>query len=404
MEDYELSEKSVGICTVFEDESDSPFRGRRGPTASASLTGNSGRMKWTVILLLLSARVGAEEASSETQPSSSGHPDSTEKAKTLPTVDQPSSGDAKSSDKEMEKSESIDQPPIGDTESFDKDGNVYVLTDNTFDSFIKQYPTFLAMFYSPTCVHCKNFAPLYNKAAASIPSVPFVRVDATVERELAKRYDITGYPTLKFWRNGEGPEDYDVGRDVDEILDWLRSRTDPNYKPKPDDVVTLTSENFDEFISNEALSLVEFYAPWCGHCKNLAPEYERAAKYLKAQGTTIKLAKVDATVEKDLASKYGVEGFPTLMIMRHGRRFDYNGPRDGRGIANYMIEQSKPAAKKLSNVGSIERFMERDDVTIVGFFTTDSSSLEAYSESAERAERGIQINGIYRGFEHVEEI
>uniref|UniRef100_A0A0K0D2H9 Calsequestrin n=1 Tax=Angiostrongylus cantonensis TaxID=6313 RepID=A0A0K0D2H9_ANGCA len=266
------------------------------------------------------------------------------------------------------------------------------------------------------CVHCKDFAPTYNKAAALI-SVPLVKIDATVEKALAKRYDIQGYPTLRFWQNGEGPEDYNGGRDIDEIVDWVLSRVDPNYEPKPDEVVTLTSENFDEFINNEALSLVEFYAPWCGHCKKLAPEYEKAAKYLKAsyiriycfflqsfmnhhcqcrvpfvvvwfliklaRGTTIKLAMIDATAEDKLAAKYGVQGFPTLMIMRHGRRFDYNGPRDAQGIVNYMIDQSKPAAKKLSNVGSIERFMEKDDVTIIGFFTTDSVSLEAYSDAAE---------------------
>lgn len=70
----------------------------------------------------------------------------------------------------------------------------------------------------------------------------------------------------------------------------------------------------------------------CGHCKQLAPKYENAAKQLKTFFTPIMLAKVDATQETELASKYGVTGYPTLKIFRKGKEFDYKGPREERGI------------------------------------------------------------------------
>lgn len=76
----------------------------------------------------------------------------------------------------------------------------------------------------------------------------------------------------------------------------------------------------------------------CGHCKKLAPEYEKAAKELSNRTPPIPLAKVDATAESDLATRFGVSGYPTLKIFRKGKAFDYNGPREkfGKSITHCL--------------------------------------------------------------------
>ncbi|KAI6214755.1 Protein disulfide-isomerase [Aphelenchoides besseyi] len=271
--------------------------------------------------------------------------------------------------------------PLISSAEYPKEEGVFVLGDANFEDFLKENPTALVEFYAPWCTHCKKLQPEYEEAAKKL-DVPLVKVDATIEKELGQKYAVQGYPTIKFWKEGNEPIDYDGGRDADSIVAWVKQKTDPNYKPPAEEVVTLTSETLDEFIADKPLMLIEFYAPWCTHCKKLEPEYEKAAQKLK--NYNIPLAKVDATTEKSAADKYGVSGYPTIKILRYGRRFDYNGPRDADGIVKFMLEQSKPAAVELRTVSEARKFMLEMDITVIGFFVgTDSRHFEAFSDAAE---------------------
>ncbi|XP_057210618.1 protein disulfide isomerase family A, member 8 isoform X2 [Triplophysa rosa] len=91
------------------------------------------------------------------------------------------------------------------------------------------------------------------------------------------------------------------------------------------DVLELKDSDFDYLAPEHETLLVKFYAPWCGHCKKLAPEFESAANRLKG---TVTLAKVDCTANTETCKKYGVTGYPTLKIFRNGQESSsYDGPR-----------------------------------------------------------------------------
>jgi protein disulfide-isomerase A1 len=115
-----------------------------------------------------------------------------------------------------------------------------------------------------------------------------------------------------------------------------------------DDVVILTSENFDSTIADNEFVLVEFYAPWCGmclasslrpsspapgHCKSLEPHYKKAATALKESG--VKLGAMDATQLGDVAGKFGVRGYPTLKWFRNGVPGEYTVCSELRGLAGH---------------------------------------------------------------------
>ncbi len=92
---------------------------------------------------------------------------------------------------------------------------------------------------------------------------------------------------------------------------------------KDGEILVLTQSNFEEALKENPYLMVEFYAPWCGHCKTLAPEYATAA--VRLVDTPFKLAKVDGTVEKQLGTSHEVQGFPTLFYYQNSERKKYTG-------------------------------------------------------------------------------
>lgn len=152
------------------------------------------------------------------------------------------------------------------------------------------------------------------------------------------------------------------------------------------DVIDLTDSNFAEQTKNEDIMLIEFYAPWCGHCKRLAPEYETAATALLKNDPPVRLAKVDCTEGgKDSCSKFGVSGYPTLKIFRGGEfSSEYDGPRESAGIVSFMKKNSGPASVILKDDAHLQKKLaDAEEVLVVGFFTSENDAFKAFTKAAD---------------------
>lgn len=135
-------------------------------------------------------------------------------------------------------------------------------------------------------------------------------------------------------------------------------------------------------------------APWCGHCKALAPEYSKAAALLAAESAKVRLAKVDGPAEPELAEEFAVTKYPTLKFFldgNHRHPEEYTGTGSGRGwvdgwqgwprlrgisvgpweaegIAEWLRRRVGPSATRLEDEEGAQALIDARDVVVIGFF------------------------------------
>jgi protein disulfide-isomerase A1 len=149
-----------------------------------------------------------------------------------------------------------------------------------------------------------------------------------------------------------------------------------------DDVLVLTDGTIDRALETYPYLLVEFYAPWCGHCKKLAPEYAKAAASLKARDLPVRLAKVDATENNDSATKYGVKGYPTLKWFSNKVDSEYNGGRTEDTIVNWILKKVGPAAEVVDSVEKVKQIVSSSKVVAVYFGKDGTRESENFKKAA----------------------
>ncbi|CRK86583.1 CLUMA_CG000025, isoform A [Clunio marinus] len=240
---------------------------------------------------------------------------------------------------------------------YDSNDDVVQLTSANFDKLVTSSDNvWIVEFFAPWCGHCKNLVPEYKKLARALKGVVKVgSVDCDDHKDLAGKFGVSGFPSIKIFigkdhspyngeRTAKAMAEAGLAQVKKKVKAQLEGSSSSNGKSKSsgDDVIELTDFNFDKLVmQSDDVWLVELFAPWCGHCKNLAPEWAKAASELKGK---VKLGALDATIHTSIASKYQVQGYPTIKFFPGGKKDsssvqDYDGGRTASDIVTWANEK-----------------------------------------------------------------
>jgi len=279
------------------------------------------------------------------------------------------------------------------------------LIPTNFDTIALAGKPALVEFFAPWCGHCKTLAPVYEQLAKDFEfaqdKVVIAKVNADSEKDLGKRFGVQGFPTIKYFDGkSEKPEEYNGGRDLESLTEFIIKKT--GVRPKkakaaPSQVEMLTDKTFKEQIGSDKDVIIAFTAPWCGHCKTLAPIWEKVAQDFANEPNVI-IAKVDAEAEnsKATAKDQGVSSYPTIKFFPKGSNEPdtYNGGRTEADLVSFMNEKAGTHRAPGGGLDATAGVIEALD-TLVAKFTGGSSIAEIAAE-ATKAAKGLKEGAQYK--------
>ncbi|KAJ2321003.1 hypothetical protein H4S02_007834 [Coemansia sp. RSA 2611] len=241
--------------------------------------------------------------------------------------------------------------------------DVVDLTPKNFKQVVDGSKHVLVKFYAPWCGHCKNMAEDYQKLAAGYAhadDVVIAEVNADDHRDLGNKFNVQGFPTLKFFSKGGDvakPDDYSGGRDLDSLSSFVREQTSVSARIKKaiSHVVELDYAKFKDVAHDESkFVLVEFFAPWCGHCKTLAPIYAQLSEVFQNDENVV-IANYDASNDAKIKDEFSIPGFPTLIAFPAGKdaeKIEFDG---GRSLEELVAFVNKHAGTQRTAEGLLDQ-------------------------------------------------
>ena len=231
-------------------------------------------------------------------------------------------------------------------------------------------------FYRSSDSQSKQIKEEYEKAAKSLAGIITIAAIDLDSDDVSSAYGVTSVPTLKFFLSKTDSKTFTGDYNAKELVlfafeqvkrnalskagiklksgDDKKSKKEKKEKKEEEkkedehveepDVIVLDENNFDEHVmDSEDAWFLEFYAPWCGHCKSLKPHYAKLAT--KLVGSGVKVAKIDSSSKnKKLAEVYNAtSGFPSLKFVNKGKKLKgfheaYDGARELDSMYKFALE------------------------------------------------------------------
>jgi protein disulfide-isomerase A6 len=303
---------------------------------------------------------------------------------------------------------SLAKGPGSPPPTYDNSAIIDLIPDN-FDKIAISGKPALVEFFAPWCGHCKSLAPIYEELAQNFAfakdKVTIAKVDADAEKSLGKRFGIQGFPTIKFFDGkSDKPEDYSGGRDLESLTEFITKKTGVRPKTKkaaPSSVEMLSDTTFKEQIGGDKDVLVAFTAPWCGHCKSLAPIWEKVAADFVNEPNVL-VAKVDAEADnsKATAKDQGVSSYPTIKFFPKGTTEPeaYEGGRTEGDFVTFLNGKAGTHRTIGGGLDATAGTIEALDALVTKF--TGGSSIAEVAAEATKAAAGLKEQAQYKYAEY----
>jgi len=216
------------------------------------------------------------------------------------------------------------------------------------------------MFYAPWCGHCQRAKPTWQELARlKKEGIKIGLVNCVDNPSLAEKYSVQSFPTFIYFNQGK-TEVFNGERSVESWTQFIdqKKNTDAlgdtpalaSTTIKEEVVEHLTPDNFDSLVNGPGSVpwFIMFYAPWCPHCQRATPAWQELARSRKEED--VRIGMVNCVDHPTLASKYGVQGYPTFIYFDKGTTEVYNGERRVRDWSQFIDGKRQPNVEGTPNV------------------------------------------------------
>ncbi|VDD92006.1 unnamed protein product [Enterobius vermicularis] len=162
----------------------------------------------------------------------------------------------------------------------------------------------------------------------------------------------------------------------------------------PSDVIEL-NERFLK-VKDDGYWFVEFYAPWCAHCKRLMPIWEHVGHALADQKSPVRVGKLDCTRFTRVASALDIQGYPTVIFFRNGEKRVYEGERRKEALVDFAVKGSGPVVGTLKTIQQLTELKKFVNDPFFVYVSNDDNVAELYDEYSWVASTLFWSHGFYR--------